>query len=78
MPRNLLFCSFASFLVFLVSVADTAIVKHKGIKTLLASGFGAFPIKEKPAFVKGPRGLPKNSPGFTRSYIIELSKILIL
>ena len=78
MPRNLLFCSFHSFLVFLVSVADAAIVKHKGIKTLLASGFGAFPIKEQPAFVKSPRGLPKSSPGFTRSYIIELSKILIL
>ena len=42
------------------SVADTAAINGNGIKVLLSNGFSTFFIKGNPAFINGPKILPKN------------------
>ena len=42
------------FLWIAAYVADTAAVNHAGIKTFLANGVSAFPVKGKPVFSNGP------------------------
>ena len=43
------------FLWIAASVADAAAVNPNGIKTLLANGLSAFPIKGNPIFNNGPK-----------------------
>ena len=50
------------FLWIAPSVTDVAAVNPNGIKTLLASGFGIFPIKRNPVFSNGPKFFPKSHP----------------
>ena len=47
------------------SVADAAAVDLISIKTLLANGLSAFPIKATPIFSNGPRSLIENSTNCT-------------
>ena len=51
-----------NFLWIAASVADVAAINPNGIKTLLANGFGIFPIKGNPACTNGPKSLYKNPP----------------
>ena len=44
------------------SDAEVAAVIANGIKTLLANGLSAFPIKGNPIFRNGPKSLPKSLP----------------
>ena len=44
------------------SVAAATALNPNGIKTLLANGLSAFPIKDNPVYINGPKGLPKNHP----------------
>ena len=48
-------------LLFVDAAADNPI----GFKTLSGNGVSTFFIKNKPAFSKGPRSLPKNPPDST-------------
>ena len=41
------------------SVAYVAAVNPNSIKTLLANGLSAFPLKGNPLFSNGPKSLPK-------------------
>ena len=50
------------FLWIVTSVAAAAAVSPNGIKTLLANGLSAFPIKGNSVFSNGLKILPKNSP----------------
>ena len=52
------------FLWIAASVADATAVKPNGIKTLLANGLSAFPIKGNPGFSNGLKSLTKNHPDF--------------
>ena len=52
------------FLRIAASVADTAAVNFNGIKTLLANGLSAFPIKCNSVFGNGPKSLPRKPPYF--------------
>ena len=44
------------------SFADVATVNPNGIKTLLASRFNIFFIKDNPVFSNGPKSVLKNPP----------------
>ena len=46
------------------STADDATVNLNGISTILASDVSTF-------FIKGPRNLPRNQPGYTFSWLFE-------
>ena len=50
------------FLWIALSVADNAAVDPNGIKTLLANGLSAFPIKGNPGSGNGPKSLLKYPP----------------
>ena len=52
------------FLWIALSVADNAAVDPNGIKTLLANGLSAFPIKGNPGFSNGLKSLTKNHADF--------------
>ena len=49
------------FLWIAASVADAFAVNPNGIKTLLANGLNAFPIKGNPDFSNCPKSLPRNT-----------------
>ena len=53
------------FLRIVASVADAPAVNPNAIKTLLANGLSAFPIKGNPVFSKS---LPKSPPDYPFSY----------
>ena len=58
------------FLWIAASFAAAAAVNPNGIKTLLANGLSAFPIKGNLVFSNGPKSLPKNPP-FVLFYVTE-------